>query len=168
MRETEGLIKQGFESTPDQAYGQLSQGVGDSKGLLTQDDNFNQGLSYGDQALTSAIRSKFSKPHNIQMSGMENKMKLDARNAHFAKIQTAHQLANEEANLNFQKELIKYKQKKQKQAQRSALIGQTLGLVGGVVGGIYGGPAGAAGGMAGGQMVGSQLGGGQDSGGLGG
>lgn len=158
MRETEGLINQGMQSTPEQSYGQLSQGVGDSRGLLNQQDNFNQGMAYGDQALSSAIRSKYSKPYNVQMSGLDNKMKLDARNAHFEKIRTAHQMANEEANLNFQKELIKYKQKKQKQAQRSALIGQTLGIVGAAVGGAYGGPAGAAAGGGAGQMMGSEIG----------
>lgn len=157
MRETEGLIKQGMTSTPEQEYGQLSQGVGESRGLLNQDANnsFNSGMAYGDQALSSAIRSKYSKPFNVQSSGLDNKMKLDARNAHFEKVKTAHHLANEEANMNFQKELIKYKQKQQKRAQRGQLAGQVLGLVGGVVGGIYGGPAGGAAGGAAGQSVGS-------------
>ncbi len=155
MRETQGLIQQGFDSTPDQAYGELSRGVGDSRGLLNQPDNFNQGLSYGNDAMSSAIRSKYSRPFEVQQSGLENKMKLDARNVHFKKLETAHQLANEEANMNFQKELIKYEQKKQKRAQRGALIGQVLGLVGGVVGGVYGGPAGSAVGGTAGQSVGS-------------
>lgn len=164
MRETEGLIRQGMESTPEQEYSRISQGVDDSRGLLTQQDNTNQGLAYGDEALSSAIRGKMSKGYNVARSGLENKMKLDARNEHQAKLMTAHQMANEEANLNFQKEMIKYKQKKMKQAQRQQLIGQVLGLTGAVVGGVYGGPAGAAAGGAAGNMVGGGMSQGQGGG----
>lgn len=160
MRETEGLINQGLNSSSDKAYQDLSQGTSDSAGLLNQSDNTNQGLAYGDQALSSAIKGKYSKPFQVQQQGLQNKMHLDARNVHFERLLTAHNMAAEEANMNFQKELVKYKQKQQKKAQRGAIVGQVLGLVGGVVGGIYGGPGGAAGGMAGGQMVGNSAGGG--------
>ncbi len=147
MRETESLIKQGFESTPDKAYGQLSAGT-DTSGLLSQSDNMNQGLSFGDQGLSQAIRSRYSRPFQAQQSGLQNKMKLDARNEHFEKIRVAHELANQEAQTNFQKEMIKYKQKMAKRAQRQQIVGSVLGLTGGVIGGMMGGPAGAAGGMA--------------------
>lgn len=157
MKETEGLIKSGLNSTPDQEYGNFSQGT-DTSGLLNQDSGMNQSLSYGDQALSSAIKGKYSRPFQVQQQGLQNKMKIDARNAHFEKVLTAHHLANEEANLNFQKELIKYKQKKQKQAQRGAVIGQVLGLTGAIVGGIYGGPAGAAAGGAAGSAGGQSAG----------
>ncbi len=149
MKETEGLIKQGMESTPEKEYASLSQGT-DYSGLLNQPDTFNQGLSYGDQGMSDAIKQKYSRPFNVQQQGMQNKMKLDARNEHFAKIKMAHDLAGQEANTNFQKEMVKYKQKQAKQQQRTAIIGSVLGLVGSVVGGIYGGPGGAsAGGAAG-------------------
>ena len=159
MRETEGLIKSGLDSTAEKEYQNLSQGT-DYSGLINKQDNTNQSLSFGDQAMSSAIRAKYSRPFQTQQQGMQNKMQLDARNVHFEKMRVAHQMANEEANLNFQKELIKYKQKKMKQAQRSQLIGSVLGLVGGVVGGIYGGPGGAVAGQQGGSMVGTQVGGG--------
>lgn len=156
MRETEGLIKQGMDSTPEQAYQGMAQGT-DTSGLLNQSDNTNQNLSFGDQALSSAIRGKYSKPFQVQQQGLQNKMKLDARNEHFEKIRVAHELANEEANLNFQKELIKYKQKQQKRAQRQAVIGSVLGLVGGIAGGVFtgGNPAGVGAGMAAGQGAGN-------------
>lgn len=159
MKETEGLINQGLTSTPEKEYQNLSQGT-DTSGLLTQPDNFNQGLSFGDQALSSAIRGKYSRPFQLEQSGLQNKMKLDARNEHFQKILTAHKMASEEAAMNFQKELLKYKQKQAKKAQRGQIVGQVLGLVGGVVGGVYGGAGGAAGGMAAGNMVGNSAGGG--------
>lgn len=152
MKETEGLIKQGMESTPDQAYGSIAQGTKDSAGLLSGPETFNQGLSFGDQALSSAIRSKYSKPYNVKMQGLENKMRLDARNAHQAKLETAHQLASEEAQMNFQKEMIKYKKKMAKRQMRQQLVGSVLGIGATVAGGAMGGPAGAAGGSAVGQV----------------
>ena len=157
MRETEGLIQAGLNSTPEKEYQTISQRTNDSRGLLNQGDNLNQGLNYGDEALSSAIRSKYSKPYNTQMSGMENKMRLDARNAHFARLQTAHQLANEEAKINFQKEMIKYKQKMAKRQQRQQLVGSVLGLTGAVAGGVIGGSAGAAGGSMAGGAAGQAL-----------
>lgn len=157
MKETEGLIKAGMESTPEQAYGSISQGTRDSAGLLSGPETFNQGLSFGDQALSSAIRSKYSKPYNLKMQGLENKMRLDARNAHQAKLETAHQLASQEAELNFQKEMIKYKKKMARRQQRQQLVGSVLGIVGGVAGGIMGGPAGAMGGAGAGQAGGQAL-----------
>lgn len=167
MRETEGLIQQGLTSTPEDEYKAISQGVDDYKGLLTKPDSFNKDAAYGNEAMSNAIRSKYSKPYQVQMQGLDNKLKLDARNAHFEKIRTAHQLANEEANLNFQKEVIKWKKKQAKQAQRQALAGSVLGLVGGVVGTAYGGAAGGAAGsqtgniaQAGGAQMNQSIGGG--------
>lgn len=150
MRETQGLINEGMTSTPEKEYQALSQGT-DTSGLLNQPDNFNQGLGYGYEAMSQAIRSKYSQPYQIQMQGMQNKMQLDARNAHFQKVLTAHHLASEEASMNFQKEMIKYKQKVAKRAQRQQLIGSVLGLAGGIVGSVYGGPAGGMAGQAAGQ-----------------
>lgn len=154
MKETEGLIKSGLNSTPEQEVANFSQGT-DTSGLLNQDSGMNQNLSFGDQALSSAIKGKYSRPFQVQQQGLQNSIKLDARNAHFEKMLTAHHLANEEANLNFQKEMIKYKQKQAKKAQRGAVIGQVLGLTGAIVGTVYGG--GPAGGMAGG-AAGQQIG----------
>ena len=154
MKETEGLIKSGLNSSADQAYGELSSGVGDSAGLLTQPDNFNSNIAYGDQAMSSAIRNKYSKPFQVQQQGMENKMKLDARNVHFQKMLTAQQLASEEVKLNFQKEMIKYKQKMAKRAQRNQIIGQVLGIGGAVAGGAMAGPGGAIAGNQAGQAAG--------------
>ena len=153
MKETEGLINQGMNSTSDKEFANISQGTNDSRGLLTQPDNFSSGLA--SDPMSEAIRGKYSRNYNIHQSGLQNKMKVDARNSHFEKVRVAHELANEEAQINFQKEMTKYKQKMAKRQQRQALIGQTLGLVGGVVGGIYGGPAGAAGGSTAGQAAGS-------------
>lgn len=157
MRETEGLIQAGLNSNPEQEQQALSAGVHDSAGLLNQSDNMNSGLSYGDQALSSAIRNKYSTPFRMQQQGLDNRIKLDARNAHFEKMLTAHQLASQEAQLNFQKELIKYKQKMAKRQQRQQLVGQTLGLVGAIAGGAMGGPAGAGGGMAAGGAAGTMM-----------
>jgi len=154
LTNTQGLVDRANASTPDKEYQSLSQGT-DTSGLLNQSDNMNQNLSFGDQALSTAIRGKYSKPFQVQQQGMQNKMKLDARNEHFEKVRVAHELASQEAQTNFQKELIKYKQKQQKRAQRQQLVGSVLGIVGGVAGGIMGGPAGAKGGMAGGQAVGN-------------
>jgi hypothetical protein len=133
MKETQRIIDDGMNSTVEKEHGMLSQGS-DTSGLLGQNDNFNSGLGYGDNAMSSAIRNKYSQGYNTQMSGMGNKMQLDARNAHSQKILTAHNMASEEANLNMQKEMIKYKQKQMKKAQRGQIVGNVLGLVGSFLG----------------------------------
>jgi hypothetical protein len=154
MRETQGLINQGLNSTADQSYQSISQGT-EQSGLLNQPDN-SEGL--GMAPMSEAIRSKYSKPFHMQQQRQQQKMKLDARNEHFAKVEMAHQLANEEANLNFQKELIKYKQKQAKRAQRMAVINSVLQLGGMVAGTVAGGPgAGTMAGGAAGTMAGQQL-----------
>lgn len=157
MIETEGLIKKGMDSTADKEYQNISQGT-DTSGLLNGGSGFNDGLNFGNDAMTQAIRQKYSKPFQVQQQGLQNKMKLDARNEHFTKIHTAHQLANEEANLNFQKEMIKYKQKMQKKAMRGQIISTVLSLGGAVAGGVVGGPVGAMAGYGGGAMAGQAIG----------
>ena len=150
MKETEGLINQGMTSTPEQSYQSFSEGT-DTSGLLNRSDNFDQGMGFN--PMSEAIKQKYSRPFQLNQDKLQNKMKLDARNEHFAKIEMAHNLASQEASTNFQKELLKYKQKQQKRAQRQAIIGSVLGLGGGIAGAAMGGPAGAGMGMSAGNSL---------------
>lgn len=159
LTNTQGLVDRAMGSSNEQEYQNLSKGT-DTSGLLNQGDNLNQNLSFGDNALSSAIRSKYSKPFQVQQQGLQNKMQLDAKNTHFEKLLTAQQMASQEVQLNFQKEMIKYKQKMAKRQQRQQLVGSVLGLTGAVAGGVMGGPAGAVGGSAAGGAAGQAVAGG--------
>jgi hypothetical protein len=140
MQYSQGLIDAANASTPQSEYASLSKGTNQS-GLIDSGASFDNTLAYKPQ--TDAIRSKYMQGYNTQMAGLENKMSLESKNASFNKIAVATEAAAQEAQLNFQKELMKYKQKMAKRAQRMATIGTVLNVAGTAGGFAVGGPAGA-------------------------
>ncbi len=130
-----------------------------SRGLLNSHDNFNNGLSYGDQATSAAIKSRYLP----QQNQAANQLKIDTmKNAdadHIRNLQTATAAAGQEVELNKQKALLKWKIDQADKKARGAILGTTLGIVGGVVAGVYTGGTGAAAGYAAGQGIGQAAGG---------
>jgi hypothetical protein len=121
-----------------------------ARGLLNTPDSYSGGLSYGDSATRDAIRSKafggFEKAHaHLSIETLKN-----ADQDHLKKLEVASSMANEEYQMNMQKEILRKKQAQAKQMARGALVGSVLGIVGGVTGGAAGGAPGA--------MAGYQLG----------
>ena len=139
------------------SYGQGAMSAG--RGLLNAPSNTNSSLSYGDQATTSAIQSRYQQKYTQN----ENALKLDvmknAQNDHIRNLQSATAMAGQEVEQNRQKALLKWKIDQANKKARGAIVGETLGIVGGVVGGIYGGPAGAGAGYAAGSGIGNAVGG---------
>lgn len=137
-----------------------SGGTDVARGLLNRPDHFSQSLGGGDPAMSAAIRSKYA--GNFERSA--NRLNFDnVKNAnadHLKKLEVATQMANEEHQMNFQKEMMRKKAAQAKAAMRGQLVGSVLGIVGGAAGaGMGGGPAGMAGGQALGQGVGTAIGG---------
>ncbi len=137
-------------------YGSGAMSAG--RGLLNAPNHTNSSLSYGDQATTSAIQSRYQQKYTQN----ENALKLDvmksAQSDHIRNLQSATQMASQEVEQNRQKALLKWKIDQANKKARGAIVGQTLGIVGGVVGGIYGGAAGAGAGYAAGSGIGQAYG----------
>lgn len=128
------------------------------RGLLNSHDNFNNGLSYGDNATSAAIKSRYNQDYKQS----ENALKLDtmkkANADHIANLHVATQAAGQEVELNKQKAILKWKMEQAEKKARGQVVGNVLGIVGGVVGAVYGGPAGAGAGYALGSGVGQAAG----------
>lgn len=149
--------------TADSMAKQYGAGTENARGLLNQGGNtFNEGLSYGDKAMSSAIRGKYMgefnrNAHKVNLNNLRN-----ADEDHIRKLSVASELANQEVEMNRQKEILKHKMKQAKKQQRGAMIGQVLGIVGAVGGGVAGNIAapgvGTAPGAMAGQAIGSGLG----------
>lgn len=147
---------EGSNQSEEQA---LSSGLDQARGLLQPQGNFSEQLGMQSQpALTEAIRNKTNRQYHTEDQELKRSMKMDAKNAHFNKLQAASQLASDEQRINVQKAIAKYKAKMAKKAARGQLLGSVLGIAGGVVGSIYGGPAGGAAGAAVGQGAGQAIG----------
>ncbi len=138
------------------SYSQPAMAAG--RGLLNSHDNFNNGLSFGDQATTAAIKSRYDKQYQQSESGLKLDMIKGAQADHVRNLQVATQAAGQEVAMNKEKAILKWKQEQAAKKARGQVIGTTLGIVGGVVGAIYGGPAGAGAGYALGSGVGSAVG----------
>ena len=146
--ETNSQVQQSYEA-PAQAA---------SRGLLGVQNNMNQGLSYGDQATTAAIKSRY----NGQNVFAQNQLNIDTMKAadadHLRNLGAATQAASQEVELNRQKAILQWNIDQQNKKARGQILGTTLGIVGGVVGGVYGGAAGAGAGYAVGSGVGNAVG----------
>jgi hypothetical protein len=153
MQYSQGLIDNAMSNSPEKEYQAISKGVDSSRGLVRSDDQFNSALSMKNPQ-SDAIRQKYMGEFDLKMGGLKNQMSLDAKNASFNKLAVATEAAAQEAQLNFQKEVMKYRQRKAKQAQRMAVVGNVLGLVGMGAGAMAGGPVGAGVGMQAGQTAG--------------
>lgn len=137
---------------------QYNSGLSSGRGLLNQQSNTNQGLAYGDQATSDAIKSRYMKDYQRT----ENKIKLDnVRNAqedHIRNLQMASNAAGQEVEQNKQKSILKWKIDQANKASRGQALGTVLGIVGGVAGGVTGGAAGAGAGFAAGSGIGNAYG----------
>lgn len=139
--------------------GQYSGGVENARGLLSQGGNeLNSGLNYGDQAMSLAIRQKYMGEFNRNVHKVNLNNLRAADEDHIRKLSVASELANQEVEMNRQKEILKHKMKEAKKAQRGAMVGQVLGIVGGVVAGAYSGGAAAGAGYAVGSGIGNAAG----------
>lgn len=164
VQETSSPIIQALGSearneTAESMAKQYGGGTENARGLLNQGGNsFNSGLSYGDKAMSSAIRGKYMgdfnrNAHKVNLNNLRN-----ADEDHIRKLSVASELANQEVEMNRQKEILKHKMKQAKKQQRGALIGSVLGIVGGVAGGVAGSMAAPGVGTGAGAMAGSALG----------
>lgn len=133
-------------------------GIAQGQGLINRPDNFNQGLSFGDQAMSQAIKAKYQ-GMNLAPQSMALESKRMAQDSHLNKLNMASQLAADEANMNLQKEILRQKKKQAQKAMRGQVIGSILGIGGAAAGVALGGAAGGMAGFAAGQGVGQAVGG---------
>lgn len=135
-----------------------SAGSGEARGLLMNAPDSNSGLSYGDRAISDAIKSRSMREFNTSQNRLELETMKSAQTDHLRNLQVATQAASQEVEQNKQKAILRWKIDQANKASRGQVLGTTLGIVGGVVGAVYGGPAGAAAGYAAGSGVGSAVG----------
>ncbi len=156
-QEISGIVKDQNRSNQSIAN-QYTQGAEQGRGLLTQDNNFNQGLAYGSNPMSHAIKSRYIQDYNLKERELKSAAIKNASADHIKNLNAVTQMASEEVMQNRQKEMLKNEIDQQNKRARGAVVGNVLGIVGGVVGGIYGGAAGAQAGYAGGQGVGNAVG----------
>lgn len=139
-----------------QKYGSAIQ---EGQGLINRPDNYNQGLSFGNQALSQAIRNKYQ-GQNLQPQAMALESRRMATESHLNKLNMASQLAADEANMNLQKEILRQKKKQAQRAARGQVLGAVLGIGGAIAGGAVtgGNAAGIMAGASAGQGVGQAMG----------
>ena len=133
-----------------------------ARGLLARDNAFGESLGGGpDPAMSAAIRNKYAGQFGQKMGRLNLENVKAANSDHLKKMEVATQMANEEHQMNFQKEMMRKKAAQAKQMMRAQLVGTVLGIVGGVAGGAATmSPQGAMAGMALGQGAGQAIGGG--------
>lgn len=127
-----------------------------TRGLLADDGSFDKGLSMSPDL--AAVRSRSQRDFNQNERKLNADVKMNARNSYFERLANATDLASQESQMNFQRELMRRKAKEAKKQARGAMIGSVLGIVGGVAGTVFGGPAGGMVGMQAGSAVGNQMG----------
>jgi hypothetical protein len=123
-----------------------------ARGLLNSPDSYSGGLSYGDSAVRDAIRQKGVGSFNQSQNRLSIETLKRADQDHVKKLEVASQMANEEFQMNMQKEILRKKQAQAKQMARGAMVGSVLGIVGAV------GGASVPGAGVGGAIAGNRLG----------
>lgn len=138
-------------ATVDKQAGLTNQGLANeymssapqAKGLL-KDDNFNSGLSYGDSAMSKAIKQRYQPDFDRS----QRQLKLDAvqgaQSDHIRNLNVATQAAGQEVEMNKQRALLKWKIEQANKQARGAVLGQVLGITGAVVGAVAGAFTGGA------------------------
>lgn len=107
------------------------------RGLLSSGpDTFSQNLGGSDQAMGQAIRAKYMQKYSQGERKLAHEMNKAGQNDYLKKLAVTSDLANQEHQLNVQKEMLKQKQKAAKKAARGQIVGQVLGIAGAVVGGV--------------------------------
>ena len=130
-----------------------------ARGLLSAPDNFNSGLSYGDQAMTKAIQSKHAQKYSLGERRLAQTMNSAGQDDYLKKLQVTADMAGQEHQMNLQKEILRQKEAQANKRARGAVVGQVLGITGAIVAGAYTGGAGAAAGYAAGNAAGNMIGG---------
>ncbi len=128
-----------------------------AQGLLKEDGGFNQGLAY-QNPMSAAIQQRTMGKFQHEERKLNVEVKNAARNSYFDRLAKATDLAHQEQQANFDKEMAKRKAKEAKKAARGQAIGSILGIVGGVAGGVFGGPVGGAAGAQAGGAIGQNIG----------
>lgn len=134
-----------------------SAGASATRGLLNNPDS-GQGLSYGDRAVSDAIRSRSSAGYNRSMNELSLNTMRSAQEDHLRNLQVATNAATQEVEQNKQKAILKWKIDQANKSARGAILGTTLGIVGGVAGAAMTGGAAAPGGAMAGYALGSGVG----------
>ncbi len=147
------------ETSAGQAANYTS-GTDSARGLLNRPDTFSAGLGGAPDPMQSAIRQKYAG----QFERAQDHTNLDALKGakldHLRKLDVATQMASQEHQMNFEKEMQRKKMSQQQRMMRGQIVGQVLGIVGAVAGGVAGAPTGvgAVGGAAAGYALGSGVG----------
>jgi hypothetical protein len=137
---------------------QYSLGASQARGLLTNAPDSNSGLSYGNRAVSDAIKSRTMGGFNRSMNELNLNTMKAAQSDHLRNLQVATNAATQEVEQNKQKAVLRWKIDQANKAARGQIVGTTLGIVGGVAGAVFGGPAGAMAGYAVGSGVGNAVG----------
>lgn len=154
-----GLINENNATNANKLSQNYSSGISEGRGLLNRPDTINKSLSYGDNATSNAIRSKYSHQYELSARELSTKTMAQAHSDQIKKLTVASQLADQEVQMNKDKALLRDKKKQADRKARGAVLGHVLGIVGGVVAGAYTmGTAAPAGFMAG-EAAGNAIGG---------
>lgn len=153
-----GLIESGQETGQQAGQRYMQAGSEAGRGLLGREDNYNQGLAYGDRAISDAIKSKYMQQYGKAEKKLNTQVLLKADQDKVKELNLTSQLANEEVELNKQKDMLKWKKKQADKKARGNVLGTVLGITVGTVAGIYSGGSGAAAGYAAGNAAGQAIG----------
>lgn len=110
-------------------YGGAAMAAG--RGLLNTPNPTNSSLSYGDQATTSAIQSRYQQKYNQGEAQLKTDIMKSAESDHVRNLQVATDAAGKEVELNKQKALLKWKIDQANKKARGAVVGEVLGIVAG-------------------------------------
>lgn len=154
-----GLINSETSTNANKIAANYGSGIEEGRGLLNAPDNFNKNLSYGDAGTLGAIKSKYNQEYNQNAKQLSTKLMSQANTDQIKRLAVASQAADQEVELNRQKEFLKYQKSQANKKARGAVLGHVLGIVGGVVAGAYTAGAGAPAGFMAGEAAGNAIGG---------
>lgn len=134
-------------------------GTETARGLLNSGDNgFTAGLGGENQAMSQAIKAKYGGTFNRAQDRLNVDNLKNAKADHLKKLEVATQMATQEHQMNFEKEMQRKKMAQMAKAMRGQVVGSVLGIVGAGAGAFFGGPAGMMAGAALGQGAGQAIG----------
>jgi hypothetical protein len=159
---THDLAVQARKETNSDVYSSLMGGTEAAKGLM-RPDNYGAGLAM-QNPMSAAIAQKTGRANAIEDQKLKFEMGQKAKDLHFQKLMQVEQAVSQEQNNNFQKALLKWKQKQASKSARAALVGSILGTGGAIAGAAFSGgnPGAAMAGSAAGSAAGQALAGGFD------
>ena len=126
-----------------------------ASGLLKDDGGFNEGLAYKNP-MSAAIQARTMSGFQKEEQKLNAEVKNQSRNAYFDRLSQAASLAQQEQQMNFEKEMARRRAKEAKKQARGQIIGTILGVAGAGAGAMMGGgPVGAVAGAQLGSSVGN-------------